>query len=384
MARRGDRWVGWVTVFALCCGAAIAQTAQISLGTEAVQPDGTVTVPVLLSSNGLAVAAIQVDLAYDSSTASVTGAVDPNASAASKTLSAGNIANLQERFILEGLNQSTLADGVVIDLVLTPSSGGGSGPYRLSLGNVLGVAPDGSMISASVAPGGTPPVLTPLSFSIVNGASLKTGAVAPGEIVTLFGTGLLPVGGDPSQTGITFNGVPAPLLYVAANQINTVIPFATSGKPSASVAITYLGGQIGSGTIAVATAAPAAFTVSASGKGQAAIINEDGSQNSASQPAARGSTISLYATGAGAMNPPLSDGEIVPVGTSSAPVAPIGIRFDGGISAKVTYAGPAPGLIAGVLQVNFVVPANVSTGSTVAFFMTAGGVASPAVTLAVN
>ena len=380
----GNLWVGKVGLLALCCGAAIAQTAQISLGTETVQPDGTVTVPVLLSSNGLQVSAIQVDLTYDSATASVAASPDPNTTPASKTLYAGNIANLQERFLLTGLNQNTLADGSLIDLVLTPSSTGGTGPYRLSLGNVLGAATDGSAVSVSVAAGGTPPVVVPLSFSIVNGASLKTGAVAAGEIVTLFGSGLLPPGGDPSQAGITFNGVAAPLLYAGSSQINAVVPFATAGKTSASVAVTYSGGQIGLGTVGITTAAPAAFTISASGKGQAAVINQDGSQNAASQPAARGSVVSVYATGAGAMNPPISDGEIVPAGTGSVPVASIGVRFDGGISAKVTYAGPAPGLIAGVLQINFEVPPNVPTGPAVPFYITAGSAQSPAVTIVVN
>jgi uncharacterized protein (TIGR03437 family) len=219
---------------------------------------------------------------------------------------------------------------------------------------------------------------------VLNGASLQTGSVAPGEIVTLFGAGLLPAGGAPVGVGVTFNGVAAPLLYEGPNQINAIVPFAVAGQTSARIAVTYVGQEIGSVTTVVAAVAPAVFTVNASGKGQGLILNQDLTPNSASQPAARGSTVTLYATGAGSMNPPLQDGQIVPAGTPSVPASPITVRFDGAIYAAVTYAGPAPGLIAGILQVNFVVPTNLSPGPAVPFFTVAGSTQAPFVTMAVQ
>jgi len=106
--------------------------------------------------------------------------------------------------------------------------------------------------------------------------------------------------------------------------------------------------------------------------------------NSASNPAARGSIVSVYMTGAGALNPPLGDGMNGPVTPPfPAPVAGISATI-GGLSAPVAFAGQAPALIAGVTQVNIQIPRNAPVGAAVPVTIYAGEYVSQSVTLAVH
>jgi uncharacterized protein (TIGR03437 family) len=125
-----------------------------------------------------------------------------------------------------------------------------------------------------------------------------------------------------------------------------IVPFAAGSHDSTIVQ------GVTSAPVALPVAAntPAIFTVGSSGKGQAAILNQDYSTNSASIPADRGSTVMIYATGAGgAMAQAAIDGRI-----ATAPLATLlqatTVRI-GGMIAPVIYAGAAPGLVNGILQI---------------------------------
>ncbi len=110
------------------------------------------------------------------------------------------------------------------------------------------------------------------------------------------------------------------------------------------------------------------------------MLNQDLTVNSATNPARRGSAIAFYATGGGAL-PGSAEGRLAqpPFPQIAQPVT---VRI-GGVTAQVTYAGSAPGIIAGVLQINAVVPPGATTGSSVPIDVTIGGVTSQAgVTLA--
>ena len=241
---------------------------------------------MLLSTSGLSVSAIQVDLLSNNSILSIAATAGQSASNASKTLYGATVANSQQRFVLYGLNQIGITDGSIINLVLTPAQTSLAGPYELTLLNVVAISPDGSSASASISPGATPPVIPPAGLAVVNGASLALGAVAPGEIVTLFGSGWGLSGA--SGIAVTFNGVSAPVVYAGANQINAVVPFEMAGQTGAAAGVTYFGRQIGASIVGLTGVAPAAFTIGDGGAGQAAVVNQDTTLNSASQPAARG------------------------------------------------------------------------------------------------
>jgi uncharacterized protein (TIGR03437 family) len=240
----------------------------------------------------------------------------------------------------------------------------------------------------------------PAITAIVNSASYASGSIAPGTIVTIFGTNLgtqnLTNGtfanGQMSTTvggiQITFDGTPAPILYTRSTQAAVVVPFEVAGKTQVDVraAISFgqggpPGGQIpgggqvpGSMQMTVAAASPGIYTASATGTGQAAVINESGAANSASAPALRGSTVSIYLTGAGALMPAARSGTL---GTADHRIAaPVTISI-GGQEARVTYAGAAPSALQGLYQINAVVPSNVDAGS-VPLQVSIGGISSQA------
>ena len=147
-----------------------------------------------------------------------------------------------------------------------------------------------------------------------------------------------------------FNGTPAPLIYVQANQINAIVPYGVSGEVS-KLEVEYKGVKLPPVTLRVASASPAVFTLDMSGAGQAVILNEDGTINTPSNPAPEGSTITLWATGAGLMVPAVSDGQVIE-GPDSRPQLGVRVRINNGPDPQITYAGAAPGMVAGVLQVD--------------------------------
>jgi len=128
--------------------------------------------------------------------------------------------------------------------------------------------------------------------------------------------------------------------------------------------------------VPVAQTSPAIFTADSSGRSQGAILNEDTSFNSASNPAARDSIIVLFGTGGGQTDPPGVDGSL-----AAAPYPklklPISVTI-GGQPAVIEYAGAAPGLVAGVIQVNARVPSGIAPGNSLPVVLKAGEFASPA------
>lgn len=111
----------------------------------------------------------------------------------------------------------------------------------------------------------------------------------------------------------------------------------------------------------IESAVPGIFTNDASGSGQGAILNQDFTRNSPSNPAKKGTAAAIYATGLGSVSPAVSDGTLTG-GTLSWHTQPVHAAVDG-FSADVTYAGTAPELVFGGSQVNVVIPASARSGS---------------------
>jgi uncharacterized protein (TIGR03437 family) len=185
------------------------------------------------------------------------------------------------------------------------------------------------------------------------------------------------------ETRVLFDGLPAPLLYSQAGQVSAVVPYSVAGRQSAIVEVEYRGQRSAQVGVTVAPAAPGVFTSDSSGKGQAAVLNQDGSLNSVFNPAPRGSVVVLYATGEGATVPLVTTGQ-VSNGVLPVPVLPVALQV-GNLPAEIQYAGAAPGLISGVMQVNAKVPDNAPVGSSVPVTLSVGGFNSPAgVTIAIQ
>jgi trimeric autotransporter adhesin len=139
-------------------------------------------------------------------------------------------------------------------------------------------------------------------------------------------------------------------------------------------------------SVAVQATTPGLFSRDASGSGPGAILNQDYSYNEKARPAAVGSDVKLYCTGTGTTNPASVDGALArttpPFPTIVA--QPVSVKV-GGIDATILYAGPAPGLIAGLTQIDILIPSGVPTASAVPVVVTIGGVSSQAnLTLAVQ
>lgn len=230
---------------------------------------------------------------------------------------------------------------------------------------------------------------------IVNAASQTGGPISPGEIVTIYGSHLgaaegrglqLDKPGHASNTvaavQVLFDSTPGTIVYAGANQINAIVPYAVARKTSVSVVATYFGIPSAPFTMQVASTTAAVFTADGSGKGAGAILNENGSPNSAAQRAAPGSVITLFGTGEGVTTPAGSDGNVT--GTSPPiPVAPLTATVDGQ-SAAVLYAGEAPALVSGVFQMNIRIPANTRSGTSIPIVIQSGGVNSAPVTVSIQ
>jgi uncharacterized protein (TIGR03437 family) len=232
--------------------------------------------------------------------------------------------------------------------------------------------------------------------AVTNGASNILGAVAPGEVVVLYGSGLGPaqltqyrldpvsglVGTSLAGTSVIFGGTPAPVLYTWATQVGAVVPYSVAGS-YVQVFVQYQGATSAPVALAVAAVAPALFTADSSGKGQAAASNQDGTLNGAAHPAKVGSYISLWLTGAGQMNPAGVDGQpgAAPL---PRPAAAVAVTI-GGQSVTPQYAGQAPNVVAGVMQINAQIPSGTQAGNAVPVVVQVGGVSTQAgVTIAVG
>ena len=159
---------------------------------------------------------------------------------------------------------------------------------------------------------------------IVDGASFTAAnPISPGAIVTLFGSQLGPGAGAAFElangrlptsldgTQVFVNGEPVPLLYSSYCQVNAVLPNTLNVGSHPAIQVVS-GGQPGNVLTdwSVSPAGVSIFRVDASPLRPAAALNEDGTVNSRSNPARRGSRIALFGTGGGSTKPPSTAGEI--------------------------------------------------------------------------
>ncbi|HMD70715.1 MAG TPA: glycoside hydrolase family 44 protein [Bryobacteraceae bacterium] len=264
----------------------------------------------------------------------------------------------------------------------------------IGAGSLTTVFPANSITLLAIPPGAFP-APKPVVQAVTNAASYGL-AIAAGQMVDIWGTGLGPaavtglaldsngmVSTAVSGVRVLFDGVPAPLVYVSATQCSAVAPYFGAANPTTHVQVEYQGVRSDPLLVAVSATAPGLFTANASGTGQGSILNQDNSINSAANPATRGSVVTLWATGEGLTDPPGVDGRLA-VDVLPKPVAAVSVEI-GGQPAAVQYAGAAPGLMPGVLQINAQISTTAAAGVSVPVRITIGGVPSQdGVTLAVR
>jgi uncharacterized protein (TIGR03437 family) len=257
-------------------------------------------------------------------------------------------------------------------------------------GNVY-VADTGKNLVWKLTPGGgsssTQGTGTPApnsQLAAVSAAGGQAGAVAPGELISIYGLGLGPQTGVtatldsagmlPSSLGgteVQFDGTAAPILYAQMGQVNAQVPYSVVPGSNTNVVVLYNGQQVGTLALPVASTASALFPV---------VVNPDGSINSQSNPAPQNSIITLYGTGEGLSNgvnvaglpAPMTAPFPQPQGAVSLTVA--------GMPAQILFAGSAPGLV-GLIQVNARTPGAFVPSGQVPVVLTVGGVSSPPITM---
>jgi uncharacterized protein (TIGR03118 family) len=248
---------------------------------------------------------------------------------------------------------------------------GGRGGDPSTLYFTAGV-PDGTTTPRGILGSIAPPATI---SAIFNGAGGESAAIAPGEIVAITGqtvgpsplvSAVLPVSGSVGSTvgttSVTFNNLPAPVIYASAAQTAVIVPYGVAGSTTASVVLKTGSQTTPAFSIPVAASVPGVFTSNASGAGSAVAFNQDGTVNSATNPAVKGSVVVLFATGEGVTNPPGQDGLIASTDILREPVLPVTLSI-GGVSAQVLYAGSSPGNVAGVMEVEAIVPAAAASGA---------------------
>jgi uncharacterized protein (TIGR03437 family) len=232
--------------------------------------------------------------------------------------------------------------------------------------------------------------------AVAGSTNYQQGSVTPGQLVSVFGSGIGPgtlAGPQIDAQGrvanyldgaqVLFNGVAAPLLAASNAQVNAVVPQSVSSEGTVEVVAIFEGKVSTPVTIPVTPADPALFTLDGAGQGQSAALNQDGTLNGRTHPARPGSAVVLFGSGFGEWKQSLPDGAIV--GSSlPTPTLPVSVTI-GGAAAKLLYAGGAPGLVSGVVQINVQVPAGTAAGDSIAVVVTVGGKSSTAdVTIAVQ
>ncbi len=220
------------------------------------------------------------------------------------------------------------------------------------------------------------------------------GSVAPGSIVTLYGSRLGPrtpaVGQyNPSRrsfptelggTTVLFDRQAVPLLYVSYDQINLQVPYEVAGRIGGTiVTVSPAGFESNQFFVGFKETAPGLFTLD---EKQAAALNQNNSINGALNPAAPGSVVQLFLTGQGTVNPPVDTGSIAPSEPLALPTKPVSAKLNGQ-PVEVKFAGLTPGAI-GLMQVNIVVPGSQQASAAVPVSVKIGDVESPVAQIAVG
>jgi uncharacterized protein (TIGR03437 family) len=289
-------------------------------------------------------------------------------------------------------------------LAVSPSSGTGTTSLTISVkSSSLG---SGSYAGAIAVTGANNTVLItvtlnvtsplPTVTSVLNGASFLPGAIAGGEVISIFGTELGPATPATAQfdaagnlaatlagVQVVMNGFPAPLIYASSTQVTAVVPYEIARYPQATVEVTYLKQSSNVTTLGVVNTSPAIFTLNSSGTGPGAR-NADFSPNGPNSPAHKGSYVVFFMTGEGPLTPAGVTGKINPTtGNAAVAALPVAVLIDNQ-PANWTYAGGIPGVVEGIMQLNVQIPPDARSGDLPVLVTIGGNGSQGGVTVSVQ
>lgn len=175
------------------------------------------------------------------------------------------------------------------------------------------------------------------------------------------------------------NGTAVPLVYVSAVQINCQVPYELAGQTSASVVVQYNSQSSAPANVPMAAASPGIVILDWN-RMQAAVLNQNYSVNSVSNPAKLGETIMIFGTGCGPLDHSPATGAAAGAeyyNTIDKPVVTIG-----GQQVTAGFSGLSPGAVS-LWQVNVAVPAGATPGDSVPLQILHQGVTSNSAVIAV-
>lgn len=350
----------------------IGATAQpaVSLPTATASVGENVIIPIAFQTQQSSISGIQFDVEWDSDAMNLMAIAGNAVRNTNKRIYQTDISPGKKRFLIFGFNQTPMQSGVLADLFSNLQDEISLDMHSLKVTNAFATNQYGEVIDAlgidgaiTVQENGGRGAKLKLE-GVRNGGSLLPGPISPGEVITIFGSGIGPAteqfpSSSPSSlslesTTLLFDGVPAPLLYAASDQINAVVPLSVSNKTSVQVQVLRDSQVLAEMPISVASTAPSIFTQTADGLGPATILNEDTTINTVDNPAKRGEVISFFATGTGPFDP-----------------LPVSVKI-GGVDTEVLSATSAPSSVAGVLQVSCRVPIDLTSGPAVPVVLSIG------------
>jgi len=195
----------------------------------------------------------------------------------------------------------------------------------------------------------TAPIMKIFDFQNAAGGNV-TARISPAEVIAIYGPGIGPmtaVSATPASgfypktlagVQVTINGANIPLLYVSATQINAVVPMGIATNAAATVRVINGSAVSPDYPVWIAPSTAQAFP---------AVLNQDGTINSQNNPANGGSVVTFYATGWQPNFAPLTDGQVA---TAAGDACHGTCQVSTG--GTVLYGGAAPGIVAGVTQIN--------------------------------
>ena len=241
--------------------------------------------------------------------------------------------------------------------------------------------PATALLTGGVAQNTTQPPTLPgngvvNAFNVVNG-----GALSPGTIAEVFGTGLasstvISTGAPPvprsfNGTQMLVGGLAAPLYYLSSGQLNAQLP-AELAPNQQYMAVVSANGAL---TLPIQLDfVPLQPGVAAYTTGYVIAQHANYTLITSSSPAKPGEVILIYLLGMGPTNPPVASGAAAPSSEPLARVTAQPVVTVGGQAASVAFAGLTPG-DAGLYQIDFTVPPGASSGD-LDLIVTQNGVAS--------
>jgi uncharacterized protein (TIGR03437 family) len=276
----------------------------------------------------------------------------------------------------------------------TQNLAAGSYSGTVTISSVNSIAPVTIAVSLTVQT-----IPTPVLVAVKNAASYVAGAVSPGENIVIGGTGVGPAtlagaqltsGGQLStlvgNTQVLFDGTPAPIIYASSTQTSVMVPYEIAGRSVTNIQIVYSGVPSVALPYNVVAAVPGIYTQNLAGSGPGVILNQDGiTVNGPNTPAAKGSVVTIYMTGEGSTTPASTTGSVAdtPGNGLNKPLLAVTATV-GGLPATVNYAGSAPLIVYGVMQVDVTIPATVASGAQSLVINVGNNATQAAVTVAVQ